>query len=285
LYSAVPHPNFQSNSLIYLCYHQGTYESNTVKIARATLTSNRLENLEELFDAGFETRETQHFGCPLIWDDDGYLFATFGDRLHHPEEAQDLSNIIGTSIRIADDGSIPEDNPFIGLDDVRPEIWAYGIRNAQGAAVHPVTRELWFSDHGPYGGDEVNIMRRGANFGWPIATYGIEYDGTVITNDAELPGVDGPLAYWRPSIAPSSIAFYTGRHFKAWRNDLFMATLVNMRLVRMEIREDRILSQEHLLAELNQRIRDVKMGPDGFLYIVTDGDPAAILRLEPVSDE
>lgn len=282
--SVIAHPDFAQNRLIYLCYLHGEYDSNVSRIARGRLTGNRISNLEVIFEGNDRAHETHHSGCRFVWGDDGHLFATFGDRRHLPDEAQALASTTGTIIRINDDGSVPEDNPFVGTSDARPEIWAYGVRNVQGAVLNPRTRAMWFSEHGPLGGDEVNILKRGANYGWPIATYGIDYDGTVITEDTQLAGVEGPLVYWRPSTAPSGLAFYTGEHFPHWRGDLFMGSLVDHRLIRMELDGERVLFQEPLLAELDERIRSVQMGPDGYLYILTDADPGAILRLEPAGN-
>lgn len=275
------HPDFARNHFIYLCYLSGTFDSNVSRIARARLENGRLNDLQVIFEGDNRSHEYHHAGCRLVWDDDGRLYATFGDRRHLPKEAQKLSSTTGTIIRINDDGSVPGDNPFVKTPGARPEIWAYGVRNVQGAVLHPETRALWFSEHGPFGGDEVNILERGANYGWPIATYGIDYDGSVITEHAQLPGVKGPLQYWRPSTAPSGLAFYTGDEFRDWRGDLFMGSLADHRLIRMELDGDRILFQEKLLADLDERIREVRMGPDGRLYILTDADPGAILRLEP----
>ena len=276
------HPEFERNGLIYLCYLHGSMNSNVSRIARGRLTGNALVDIEVVFEGDDRAREFHHSGCRLVWADDGRLFATFGDRRHLMSESQNLASTTGTIIRIDDEGAVPDDNPFVGRDDARPEIWAYGLRNVQGIVLHPATRELWFSEHGPLGGDEVNILRRGSNYGWPIATYGIDYDRTIITEHVQLPGVVGPLFYWRPSTAPSGLAFYTGEHFPAWRGDLFMGSLADRRLIRMELNGDRILFQEPLLAELDRRIRDVVMGPDGYLYLLTDADPGAVLRLEPL---
>ncbi|MGH8251503.1 MAG: PQQ-dependent sugar dehydrogenase [Steroidobacteraceae bacterium] len=270
------HPDFARNHLVYFCYLHGTYDSNNSRIARGRLDESPFVDVEVIFEGDDRSREFHHSGCRLLWDDQGRLFATFGDRRHLPGEAQNLENTVGKIIRINDDGSIPPANPFDGRKGVRPEIWAYGIRNVQGAALHPQTRAIWFCEHGPLGGDEVNILRRGANYGWPIATYGVDYDGAAITENEELPAIDGPLMYWRPSTAPSGLAFYSGNDFPDWRGDLFMGSLVDRRLIRMEIRGDRILFQEQLLADLDTRIRDVRMGPDGFLYVVTDANPGGI---------
>jgi aldose sugar dehydrogenase len=275
------HPDFAENQLIYLCYLHGEYDSNVSRIARARLVDGALRSLEVIFEGNDRAQEYHHSGCRMIWGDDGRLFATFGDRRHLPDSAQDKSSTTGTIIRIEDDGGIPADNPFITEKTARPEIWAFGVRNVQGAVLHPETRALWFSEHGSYGGDEVNILKRGANYGWPIATYGIDYDMTIITEHQKLPGVEEPLIYWRPSTAPSGLAFYAGDDFPDWRGDLFMGSLADRRLIRMEIDGERVLFQEPLLAELDERIREVIMGPDGCLYIITDADPGMLLRIEP----
>ncbi len=278
------HPDFARNQFIYLCFLHGDYESNVSRITRARLDGYVLRDLEVIFEGNDRSEEYHHSGCRLTWAEGGTLFATFGDRRHLPDEAQNRGSTTGSIIRIHDDGGIPADNPFPDDKGARPEIWAYGVRNVQGIAAHPETGALWFSEHGPLGGDEINILRRGANYGWPIATYGIDYDGTVITDNVELDGIQGPLTYWRPSTAPSGLAFYTGDQFPHWRGDLFMGSLGDRRLIRMELRGDRILFQEQLLTELDERIRDVRMGPDGFLYIVTDANPGGIYRLEPVNN-
>ncbi len=276
------HPNFAENQLIYLCYLHGSYDANVSRIARARLENGILHDLDVIFEGDDRAQEYHHSGCRMIWDDDGRLFATFGDRRHWPDASQDTSSTTGSIIRIEDDGGVPEDNPFVAEKNARPEIWAFGVRNVQGADFHPKTRALWFSEHGPFGGDEVNILKRSGNYGWPIATYGIDYDKTVITEYAQLPGVEGPQIYWRPSTAPSGLAFYTGDGMPDWRGDLFMGSLADRRLIRMEIDGERVLFQEPLLAELDERIREVIMGPDGFLYILTDANPGAVLRIEPL---
>ncbi len=276
-------PDFAINHTIYLCYLHGEYDSNVSRIANAQLRGGALVNQKVIFEGNDRAESFHHSGCRFLWGEDGALFVTFGDRRHLPKEAQNLGSSTGSIIRIEKDGAIPVDNPFVGEPGARPEIWAYGVRNVQGTAMHPETGEVWFSEHGPLGGDEVNILKRGANYGWPIATYGIDYDGSIITEDAQLPGVEGPLFYWRPSTAPSGLAFYTGDQFPKWKGDLFMGSLADRRLIRMELHGDRILFQEHLLAELDTRIRQVRMGPDGFLYLITDADPGGVYRLEPAA--
>ncbi len=276
------HPKFAENSMVYLCYHHGTYDSNVIHVGRARLSDDRLNDLQVIFEGDNPVNETAHGGCRLVWDQDDHLLVTMGDRRHLAEESQNLSNTTGSIMRLNDDGSIPDDNPFIDTDGARPEIWAYGVRNVQGAAWHPKTGELWFSEHGPLGGDEINIAKVGANYGWPIATYGIDYDRKVITEDKQLPGVEGPLTYWYPSTAPSGLAFYTGEHFPEWQGDLFVGSLRDQQLIRMELDGDRVLFKEALIADWAERIRTIRMGPDGYLYIVPAADPGVILRLEPI---
>ena len=278
------HPNFANNQWVYLCYLHGEYESNVSRIARARLDGGALRDLEVIYEGDDREKEYHHNGCRMAWRDDGTMLATFGDRRYLQDASQDLTSMTGTIIRINADGSVPPGNPFANQKDARPEIWAYGVRNVQGIAKHPETGAWWFSEHGPLGGDEINILEPGANYGWPIATYGIEYDRSIITEDTELEGVVGPLTYWRPSTAPSGLTFYTGDDFPHWQGDLFVGSLGDRRLLRMELRGDRILFKEELLAELDERVRDVRMGPDGALYIITGANPGGVYRLEPVSE-
>ena len=278
------HPRFASNRFVYLCYLHGTYESNVSRIARARLEGAALRNLEVIYEGDDREKEYHHSGCRMAWNEDGTMLATFGDRRYLQDASQDLSSITGTIIRINADGSVPPGNPFANHKGARPEIWAYGVRNVQGIARHPETGTWWFSEHGPLGGDEINILEPGANYGWPITTYGIEYDRTIITEDTELDGVVGPLTYWRPSTAPSGLAFYTGDDFPHWQGDLFVGSLGDRRLLRIELRGDRVLFKEALLAEFDERIRDVRMAPDGALYVITGANPGGVYRLEPVSE-
>jgi glucose/arabinose dehydrogenase len=265
-----PHPDFETNRLLYFCYATGTIEANHTRIARAPFDGERVGAAEIIFDADNESAELAHYGCRLLWRPDGKLIATFGDRRRHAEKSQRGGKHYGKAIRINDDGSVPADNPFVNTRGFRPEIWAYGIRNAQGAAFHPETGDIWFADHGPYGGDEINILAPGRNYGWPVATYGIDYSRTVITETPLLLGVEPPLWYWAPSVAPSSVAFYTGDEFPKWKGDLFVTTLAAKRLLRMELHGDRIVRIEPLLGDLDARLRDVAMSPDGTMYVLTD---------------
>lgn len=276
------HPDFEHNSLLYFCYASGAAGNNHTRIARGRLAGDRIEGLETIFVADNAARELAHYGCRLLWLDDGTLIATMGDRRHHADQAQELSNHYGTVVRIEENGGVPADNPFLGRAGARAEIWAYGVRNVQGAAFHPETGELWVADHGPLGGDEIDVIRKGANYGWPIATFGIDYDGSILTETPTLPGVEPPRFYWYPSIAPASVAFYTGDEFPKWRGDLFVGSLAYRRLLRLELLDGRIIHQEDLLSELDVRLRDVTMGPDGALYVLTDTGDGRLLRIEPL---
>lgn len=277
------HPRFIGNQWVYLCYFHGDRSSNVTRISRGRLDGNRLTDVNVIFEGNDRAESYHHNGCRIIWESDDIFLATFGDRRHLMDESQNLATTTGTVIRLHSDGQIPTDNPYIDEPDARPEVWAYGVRNVQGIARHPRNGAFWFSDHGPLGGDEINILKKAANYGWPMATYGIDYDESVISEAQELPGMEGPLYYWRPSTAPSGLTFYTGDDFPDWQGDLFMGSLADRRLIRLELRGDRILFEEHLLQDLDQRIRAVKMGPDGYLYILTDANPGGLYRLEPVN--
>jgi len=197
------------------------------------------------------------------------------------EEAQELNSHLGKVVRIMPDGSVPEDNPFVGADGALPEIWSYGHRNQQGAALHPETGKLWTNEHGPRGGDELNVVKPGGNYGWPHVTYGREYSGATITRTRHIDGMEDSLVHWTPSIAPSGMAFYTGDKMPQWRGDLFVGTLAGQHLRRLDIEGGRIIKQEKLLTKLETRIRDVRNGPDGYLYLLTDAQDGQLLRYGP----
>lgn len=276
------HPKFAENRLIYLSYSGSGEGGANTEVMRARFKNGRLENGEVIFRAEPKTSGSNHYGSRLLFAPDGTLFVTLGDRYSYLKEAQNTANHLGTVIRINDDGSTPKDNPFVGDSKARPEIYSFGHRNSQGIALRPGTNEIWQHEHGPRGGDEVNILKPGANYGWPAITYGVDYSGAVISDKTALPGMEQPVVYWDPSIAPSGMAFYDGDKFPEWKGDLFVGALAETHLRRLEIEGRKVVEQEVLLDTLGERIRDVRSGPDGFLYVVTDDSRnGRVLRLEP----
>jgi glucose/arabinose dehydrogenase len=217
----------------------------------------------------------------MVFNRDGYLFITVGDR-GDMARAQRLDDHSGSVIRLRDDGTAPQDNPFVGKAGAKPEIWSWGHRNPQGMALHPDTGAVWTHEHGARGGDEVNIIRKGDNYGWPVITHGIDYDGTKIGIGKSALGMEPPLYFWVPSIAPSGMAFYRGNRFRKWNNSLFVGALSGQLLARLEFSDGRVVHEERLLEDRVGRIRDVRTGPDGLVYLTTDADPGKVLRLEPV---
>ncbi len=276
-------PQFADDRRIYFSYAEPTARGARTAVARARLDTDglRLEEVERIFAQREDPSGGHHWGSRLVFGRDGMLFVTLGDRFNHRERAQALDSHLGKVVRIAPDGSVPPDNPFAGRSDVLPEIWSYGHRNVQGAALHPVSGALWTHEHGPQGGDEVNLTLAGRNYGWPVITYGREYvTGFRIGEGTERADVMPPLLQWTPSIAPSGMAFYTGDAFPQWRGSLFVGALRGSMLVRLSLDGDRVSGEERLLQELGSRIRDVRQGPDGLLYLL-DESAGRILRLEP----
>jgi aldose sugar dehydrogenase len=276
-------PNFADNRLIYFTYAEPRGDGSATTAARARLNDagTGLENLAIIFRQEPTYTGNNHFGSRLAFAPDGTLFITTGERFNLRDKAQDLSTDLGKVIRIRPDGTVPPDNPFVGRSDARPEIWSYGHRNIQAAAINPASRELWTVEHGARGGDEVNIPRKGLNYGWPVISYGVNYDGSKIGIGTKKDGMEQPVFYWDPSIAPSGMAFYTGDKFPAWRGSLFVGALAGQHLNRLEISGDRVAKEERVLSGLRSRIRDVRQGPDGFLYLLTDQEEGRILRVRP----
>ncbi|MFC4353207.1 PQQ-dependent sugar dehydrogenase [Fodinicurvata halophila] len=280
LLDIVLHPDFENNRLIYLSHSIFGEDGMTTAVSRARFQDDRLEDLERIFTAKPFSGTTRHFGSRLAFDREGYLFITVGDR-GEMDRAQDINDHAGSLIRLHDDGSIPEGNPFVGQEDAKPEIYSYGHRNPQGLALHPETGVLWEHEHGPRGGDEVNIPRKGLNYGWPVITYGMAYTGGTIGEGTHKEGMEQPLLHWTPSIAPCGMAFYDGERFEEWQGDLFVGALAMTHLTRLEVEGQEIVGEERLLEDRGQRIRDVANGPDGYLYVAIDASDAEILRLVP----
>jgi glucose/arabinose dehydrogenase len=275
------HPQFAQNGLVYLSYAEPGEGGASTALARAKLVQNRLEDLRVIFRQEPKTATSVHFGGRIVFDRAGYLYLTLGER-GEKDRAQRPDNHHGSVIRLYDDGRVPADNPFVGKTGWKPEKLDLGHRNQQGAALHPQTGVLWTHEHGPQGGDEVNIIRAGVNYGWPVITYGVNYgSGTKIGEGTHKEGMAQPLYYWVPSIAPSGMAFYTGDKFPKWQGDLFVGSLKFELLVRLKLYGDKVVKEERLIKGAIGRIRDVRMGPDGFLYLLTDESKGVLARLEP----
>jgi glucose/arabinose dehydrogenase len=275
-------PGFASNRVIYLSYAASGEGGNSTRVARATLGEGRLEDLAVIFTAEPLVRASKHFGSRLAFDAEGHLFITVGER-GQGDRAQDLGQDNGKVIRLDPDGSVPEDNPFVGTAGARSEIFSYGHRNPQGMAIHPQTGVPWLNEHGARGGDEVNVVRPGVNYGWPVITYGIDYSGAPIGEGTHKEGMAQPIHYWVPSIAPGGMAFYDGAAFPEWRGDLFVGALKAELLVRLELDGERVVAEERLLDGALGRIRDIEVGPDEFLYLLTDEGDGGLYRLEPAA--
>jgi glucose/arabinose dehydrogenase len=279
-------PKFGANRWVYWSYSElGGGSSNSTAVARGRLDSTglrgQLSEVQVIFRQQPKFSSTAHFGSRLVFARDGRLFITLGDRLLRRDDAQQLGTHHGKIVRIEPDGQVPPDNPFVGRAGALPEIWSHGHRNVQGAALHPQTGELWTHEHGPQGGDELNVSEAGRNYGWPVITYGAEYGfGAKIGEGTAKPGMEQPLVYWVPSIAPSGMAFLTSDRYPGWKGSLFVGALRGQVLVRLALDGRKVVEQERLLQDLGERIRDVRQGPDGWLYVLTDDDNGKIIRLE-----
>lgn len=281
LHDVVLHPQFEKNRFVYLAYAARGDGGVGTELARGRLAGERLEDVQVLFRQSPKGRAGQHFGGRIVFDRAGYLYLTLGDR-GEKERAQRPDDHAGSVIRLHDDGRVPADNPFAGKPGWKPEKYTLGNRNMQGAALHPQSGVLWVHEHGPQGGDEVNIIRAGANYGWPVITYGVNYGiGTKIGEGTHKAGMAQPIHVWAPSIAPSGMAFYTGERFPRWKGSLFVGALRGAMLVRLSLQDEKVVKEERLLQGVLGRIRDVRMGPDGFLYLLTDDSDGVLARLEP----
>ena len=280
-------PQFQDNRYVYMSFAEAGQEpgTNSTAVARGVLSEDmsELSDVEVIFSQQPKLPSTLHFGSRLTFDQDGYLFITTGERSNAEfrEQAQDLDSHLGKVIRIMPDGTVPDDNPFVETEGALAEIWSYGHRNMQGADLHPDTGQLWVAEHGPRGGDELNKVVEGGNFGWPLLTEGTEYSGDPINPPSDLPGdlVEAERT-WVPSPAPSGLAFYAGEEFPSWQGDAFMGALAGTDLIRIDLDGEEVVGDEFLFGDdFEHRIRDVVQGPDGAIYLVTDADAGQILRL------
>jgi glucose/arabinose dehydrogenase len=292
LFDVLPHPDFASNRLLYLSYARPKGEGSTTAVIRGRFENDRLTDIDEVFEA--VTAGGGHYGGRLAWTPDGFLFLTVGERMvpstgdleAHP--AQDLSNHHGVTIRLHDDGRVPDDNPFVGQSGALPEIWSYGHRNPQGLAINPTTGDVWINEHGPQGGDELNLVQPGLNYGWPVIGYGVNYrSGSAIHEGTLRDGIEPPTHFWVPSIATSGLMIYTGSRFPDWNGSFFAGGLGGQQLARLtpSVDSPRNIEQEETLLYGIGRVRDVRQGPDGLIYVAIEergGAPSAVVRLEPV---
>ena len=294
LLDVVPHPQYATNRLVYISYAKPNADSSegTTAVARARFENNRLADVQEIFEARVWSPGRGHHGSRLAFDRNGYLFISLGDRQVPPvgdlaaHPAQDLSNHFGKIIRLHDDGRVPTDNPFIARADARPEIFSYGHRNVQGLTIHPVTGDVLATEHGPQGGDELNVISAGENYGWPVVGFGVNYrTGAAIHSGTHKEGMTQPMHIWVPSIGTSGLMVYTGDKFPEWRGNVFAGGMVGEQLVRLTVDGRRVLNEEKLAQRMG-RIRDVRQSPDGYIYLAIEdrqGAPTAIWRLEPAS--
>lgn len=279
-------PDFAHTQTIFFSYAEPRQGGNGTALARARLVDGpqpRLEDVRVIFRQMPTYDSDKHFGSRIVFAPDGTLFLTMGERsdVASRVHAQDLGSDFGKIVRISKDGSIPKDNPFVGKAGARPEIFSYGNRNVQAAALHPVTHQLWEIEHGPRGGDELNLIEPGKNYGWPVISYGVEYSGAKIGEGTQKAGMEQPIYFWDPVIAPSGMAFYDGKLFPAWKGSLFVGGLASTHLARLTLKGDRVVGEEWLLDDMGQRIRDVRTGPDGALWLLTDEADGRVLRLTP----
>jgi glucose/arabinose dehydrogenase len=276
-------PNFAANRLVYLSYAEPRADGSGTSVARGRLSADNraLEGVEVIFRQMPTLRSNMHFGSRLAFDREGMLFVTLGDRFSAREQAQELNSHVGKIVRIRPEGGAAPGNPFAGRSDALPEIWSYGHRNIQAAGINPQTGRLWTIEHGARGGDEVNIPQAGKNYGWPVITYGVDYSGAKIGEGTAKPGMEQPVFYWDPSIAPSGLAFVTSDLYPGWKGSLLTGGLRSQLLARLQLSGNGVTREERLLRDVRERIRDVRQGPDGLIYLVTDDPNGKILRLRP----
>jgi aldose sugar dehydrogenase len=284
LFDIVLHPDFAHNHVVYLTYAAGTSAANGTQVARALFDGSALRDLQVIFKAMPLKRADNHYGGRLAFLPDGTFALTIGEGFEYREKAQDLSSDLGKIVRLNADGSVPQDNPFLRQASARPEIYTWGHRNPQGLIFDAPSGRLYETEHGPRGGDELNIIVAHRNYGWPVITYGMDYSGAYVSPYTQRPGLEQPVIYWTPSIAPSGLALYRGDKFPAWQGDLFVGALAFRHLRRVHLDPGgNVIDQEELLNDLHWRIRDVRSAPDGYLYVCTDESDGRVLRLEPVN--
>ena len=277
-------PAFSTNKLVYVSYAEpGANGTAGTAVARGRLTDTSLADVVVIYRQEPKVVGGNHFGSRIVFARDGKMFVTQGERFAYRDQAQDLGSLLGKVVRLNADGTVPADNPFVRQTGARPEIWSYGHRNVQGAAIDPASGRLWTIEHGAAGGDELNHPEAGKNYGWPVITYGRDYDGRSIGVGAEKPGMEQPVYYWDPVIAPSGMLFYTGDKFPAWKNNIFVGGLASQALVRLVMENGTVRREERYLHELGERIRDVQQGPDGYIYVITDNSNGKILRVMPLA--
>jgi glucose/arabinose dehydrogenase len=284
LFDIVLHPNFEQNQIVYLTYAAGTAAANGTQVARARFDGSTLQDLQVIFKAMPLKDTDNHYGGRMAFLPDGTFALTIGEGFEYREKAQDLTSDLGKIVRLNEDGSVPQDNPFVGHAGVRPEIYTWGHRNEQGLIFDAPSGLLYETEHGPRGGDELNIIVARKNYGWPVITYGMDYSGAYVSPYTQRAGLEQPVIYWTPSIAPSGLAMYRGEKFPAWRGDLFVGALAFKHLRRVHLDErGNVVNQEELLNDLHWRIRDVRAAPDGYLYVCTDETDGRVLRIEPAT--
>jgi aldose sugar dehydrogenase len=281
LLDVVLHPDFATNNLVYLSFSKGTKNANHTAVVRGTFDGLRLTNVQSVFDAVPERSTDAHFGGRMLFMPDKTLVLTLGDGYEYRDKAQDLGSDLGKIVRLTDTGQPAPDNPFVGQPNKRPEIYSYGHRNVQGIAYDPATNILYEHEHGPKGGDEVNVIRPGRNYGWPVITYGVDYSGAPISLKNKQDGMEQPITYWVPSIAPSGMTFYTGAMFPGWRGDLLVTALAGQQLRHIDLEKGIVSAQETYLTDRGERYRQVVQAPDGALLLLTDEAEGKVLRVTP----
>lgn len=280
LLDVVLHPDYAKNGWIYITYAstEGEGDGGNTKLIRAKLQDGSLIQIESLYKASPNTTKGQHFGSRIVFDKEGFIYFSAGERGDHFVNPQDITRDNGKIYRLNDDGSIPKDNPFVGKEGAKEAIYSYGHRNPQGLAMNPFTGAVWEHEHGPQGGDEINIIKKATNYGWPVVTYGIDYDGTSISTKSEKPGIEKPIYYWLPSIAPSGMAFVTSDRYPDWKGHLLVGSLKFQYLELVKLKEDTIIGRQKIAVNIG-RVRNVAQGPDGYIYIAVEGK--GILKIIP----